>query len=101
MIAARGLLLVLVVLLGGCPSHPIINDVHKGQHRITFHNEAGGFVCELYVFPFGQSQIGNNLIAPDTDVASGDSTDVWLPPNTYQVQVVGCRYEKQQVNGYV
>ena len=75
-------------------------DPHAGQFKLTFHNQAGGPVCALYIFPHAQAQPGNNFLEPDTEIGSGDSIDYWLEPGTYQVRAEGCPYEKQQVGGF-
>ncbi|HUS31883.1 MAG TPA: hypothetical protein VMZ53_25455 [Kofleriaceae bacterium] len=85
--------------LCGCVG-PTIRDPHAGQRRLTFHNEAGGPVCRLSIYPFGQSQPSNNFLEADTEIPSGGSVDYWVTPSTYQVHAEGCPYEKTQVGGY-
>ena len=89
------------LLLGGCIGRSTISNPHEGLARLEFHNVAGGPVCELHVFKFGQSDEGVNRIAANTELPSGMHLDLWLEPNTYQVRAGGCSYEKQQVSGYV
>lgn len=91
----------LLLTLVGCIHRPTISDPHAGQARLEVHNVAGGPVCELHVFRFGQSDEGVNRIAAGTELPSGMHLDLWLAPDTYQVRMGGCPYEKQQVGGYV
>ena len=89
-----------ILLVSGCIGRATLRDPHEGQVRLQFHNVAGGPICELYVFPFGQTNEGANRIAPDTELPTGMRVDVWLEPNTYQVRAAGCPYETTRVAGY-
>lgn len=74
---------------------------HPGKLELAFHNEAGGPVCKVYVYPFGQQEPTNNiLLDADTEIPSGGSLATWLEPGTYQINAQGCPYEKQQVGGF-
>jgi hypothetical protein len=88
-------------LFAGCIGRSTISNPHEGLARLEFHNVAGGPVCELHVFKFGQTDEGPNRIAANTELPSGMHIDMWLTPDTYQVRAGGCPYEKQQVRGYV
>jgi hypothetical protein len=92
--------LAIAVVMIGCAG-TTIRTAHEGQHSLTFHNEAGGPVCGIYIFPFGRSEQGTNWLPPDTEVASGGSIELWVTPETYQFRATGCPYERQHVSGYV
>jgi hypothetical protein len=85
--------------LAGCVG-PTMHNPHEGQRKISFHNEALGPVCALYIYPFGQQQPSNNFLDANTEIPSGGEVDYWVPPNTYQIHAEGCPYEKTQVGGY-
>jgi len=94
-------LAIVALACSACIHRSTISDPHAGQARLEFHNVAGGPVCELHVFRFGQSDEGANRISANTELPSGMHLDMWLPPDTYQIRAGGCPYEKQQVGGYV
>lgn len=89
------------LLLTGCIGRSTISNPHEGLARLEVHNVAGGPICELHVFKFGQTEEGVNRIAANAELPSGMHVDLWLTPDTYQVRTGGCPYEKQQVSGYV
>jgi hypothetical protein len=91
----------LLLTLVGCIGRSTISNPHEGLARLEFHNVAGGPVCELHVFRFGQTDEGPNRIAANAELPSGMHVDMWLTPDTYQVRAAGCPYEKQQIGGYV
>jgi hypothetical protein len=95
----RALRAVVALALAACVGSTI-RDPHAGQLELTFHNEAGGPICALHIYPHAQAQPGNNFLDPDTEIGSGDSVDFWLEPGTYQIRAEGCPYEKQKVSGY-
>jgi hypothetical protein len=92
--------LAIALVLFGCAGARI-RDLHEGKHKLTFHNEGGGPVCGIYIFPFGRSDQGANWLPPDTEVAQGRSIELWVAPETYQFRATGCPYERQHVSGYV
>jgi hypothetical protein len=85
--------------LAGCIG-PTMKNKHPGLLELRFHNEAGGPVCKVFVYPFSQQEPSNNLLDADTEIPSGSSVDTFLEPGTYQINAQGCPYEKQQVNGF-
>lgn len=89
-----------VLLVSACIGRATVRDPHEGQVRLQFHNVAGGPICELYVFPFGQTNEGTNRIASGTELPTGKHVVLWLEPNTYQLRAAGCPYESTQVGGY-
>jgi hypothetical protein len=95
----RALRAVAALALTACVG-TTIRDPHAGQFKLTFHNEAGGPVCALHIYPHAQAQPGNNFLDPDTEIPTGDSIDYWLEPGTYQIRAEGCPYEKQKVGGF-
>ncbi|HSD87313.1 MAG TPA: hypothetical protein VLB44_07350 [Kofleriaceae bacterium] len=90
----------VLALVAGCVG-PTMRDRHPGQLKLTFHNEAGGPVCGLYIYPFGQTAQGQNWLQPDTEIASGNWIEFWVSSETtYQFRVEGCPYEHQLLHGY-
>lgn len=92
--------LAILLLASACIGRATMRDPHEGQIRLQFHNVSGGPICELYVFPFGQTNEGPDRIAPDTELPTGQHVVLWLEPNTYQLRAAGCPYESTQINGY-
>jgi hypothetical protein len=91
----------IVLALTGCSGPTLMSkDPHAGEYKLSFHNEAGGPVCALFIYPFGQREPSNNILDANTEVASGGEIATWIAPNTYQIHADGCPYEKQQVGGY-
>ena len=95
----RALRAIAALALTGCVG-PTIKNPHPGLLELEFHNEAGGPVCKVYVYPLGQQEPSNNILAPDTEIPTGGSISTWLEPHTYQINAEGCPYEKLRVGGY-
>jgi hypothetical protein len=97
----RVVLALALALSFGCKtSAKLMNDPHKGQFELEFHNEVGGDVCELYIFPEGERNEGNNWLTAEQRVPSGSTVAYWLDPAVYQVHAVGCSYEPLLADGY-
>lgn len=94
--------MALAMSIAACGSArtAIEGDPHAGQHQLTFHNETGGTVCALHIFPEGETREGESWLPAATEVGKGAKYTVWVEPGTYQVRVVGCARERMQVNGY-
>lgn len=94
--------LVGAVLVAGCSGTPTMmgRDPHAGMLELTIHNEAGGPVCGVFVYPFGQPEPSNNILDADTEVPASGEIRTWVKPDTYQIHVEGCPYEKLSIGGY-
>ena len=90
----------MLAIVAGCGRSTLRNP-HEGEHRLTFHNFAGGSVCGFHVYPVAQAQEGSNRLAPDAELRSGDSLRLWVVPGDYQVRATGCSYEKLDVSGFI
>src|SRR5262245_55258287 len=80
--------LATVSALGACVG-PTIKTKHPGQLELKFHNEAGGPVCKVFVYPFGQQEPSNNILEVDTEITTGGSVATWVEPGTYQINAQG------------
>jgi hypothetical protein len=96
-----GIRAVAWMMLVGCAGNPLAReDPHAGQFQLLFHNEAGGAVCAIHIFPEGDPTEGDSWLDPGAEVASGQSIALWMQPGTYQLRAVGCSREKLQLTGY-
>lgn len=93
--------LLSAVVATGCSGTPtMMHDPHAGKLELAFHNEAGGPVCGVFIYPFSQPQPSNNILDADTDLPAGGQVSTWVAPDTYQIHVDGCPYEKLKIDGY-
>src|SRR5688572_19616004 len=92
--------LAVTSVVGCKTSAKLMNDPHKGQFELEFHNEVGCDVCELYIFPEGEAREGNNWLTSEQRIASAGTIAYWLDPGVYQVHAVGCAYEPLLAEGY-
>ena len=89
---------VLALVIAACAGRAIRHDPHEGMLQLTFHNLAGGSICEVYVFPATDTNEGANRLA--NELRSGEQLRLWLVPGDYQVREDGCTFEKLDVKGF-
>ena len=91
-----------LAIVAGCTEAAMRKrNPHEGEHQLTLHNLAGASVCGVFVFRVAEDNQGENRLASNGELRSGETLQLWLMPGDYQVRATGCSFEKLDVRGYV